>query len=238
MLSNYIFSYSFNDKLLLYSSVRGIPLAEGEVLIKLKENKYSVKVAAHSVGLFSIVLDWSQTIKSFGKIENNKFISFRYRSSDFRGKKSGHMEIDFENRPPQIISAQPDPREDVRRNMRDSFLLQTNDPVAGIFNLALDQCNNTVKVFDGKRRYNIKILKKEIFILDDPYLSENATETIQCNYEIERIAGYTKKELAKFPKKGKIWIKKHSKFSFFYPVKIQIKTNWGNFLCYTKERRV
>ena len=89
------------------------------------------------------------------------------------------MEIDFKNRPPQIISAQPDPREDVRRNMRDSFLLQTNDPVAGIFNLALEQCNNTVKVFDGKRRYNIKILKKEVFILDDPYLRKKyITETI------------------------------------------------------------
>ena len=238
MLSNYIFSYSFNDKLSLYSSVRGLPLAEGEVLIKLKKNKYSVKVAAQSVGLFSIVLDWRQTIKSFGKIENNKFISFRYRSSDFRGKKNGHMEIDFKNRPPQIISAQPNPREDKRRTMSDDFLLQTNDPVAGIFNLALAQCNHNVKVFDGKRRYNIKILTKEVFILSDSYLSENAIETVKCNYEIERIAGYTKKELAKFPKKGKIWIKKHSKFSFFYPVKIQIKTNWGNFLCYMKERRV
>ncbi len=236
--NNFSYSLSMNEEFTISSYIKGIPLAKGGLLIKIKENKYSVKVAAHSVGLFSIVLDWSQTIKSFGKIENNKFISFRYRSSDFRGKKSGHMEIDFKNRPPQIISAQPDPREDVRRNMRDSFLLQSNDPVAGIFNLALEQCNNTVKVFDGKRRYNIKILKKEVFILDDPYLSKNATETIQCNYEIERIAGYTKKELAKFPKKGKIWIKKHSKFSFFYPVKIQIKTNWGNFLCYTKERRV
>ena len=155
--NNFSYSLSMNEEFTISSYIKGIPLAKGGLLIKIKENKYSVKVAAHSVGLFSIVLDWSQTIKSFGKIENNKFISFRYRSSDFRGKKSGHMEIDFKNRPPQIISAQPDPREDVRRNMRDSFLLQSNDPVAGIFNLALEQCNNTVKVFDGKRRYNIKI---------------------------------------------------------------------------------
>ena len=67
MLSKYISAYPINDKLLLSSYVRGIPLAKGEVLIKLKKNKYSVKVDAHSVGLFSIVLDWRQTIKSFGK---------------------------------------------------------------------------------------------------------------------------------------------------------------------------
>ncbi len=58
------------------------------------------------------------------------------------------MEIDFKNIPPKIISAQPDPREDNRRNMSDNFLLKTNDPVAGIFNLALEQCNNNVKVFN------------------------------------------------------------------------------------------
>ena len=80
MLQKYIFALSINEKLLLSSYVRGIPLAEGKVSIKLKKNKYSVKVDAHSVGLFSVILDWHQTIRSFGKIENNRFISLRYLS--------------------------------------------------------------------------------------------------------------------------------------------------------------
>ena len=95
MFNKYLFSLPINEKLLLSSFVRGVPLASGEISIKLKENKYSVKVDAHSVGLFSIILDWHQTIRSFGKIENNRFISFRYHSEDFRGEKNGHMEIDF-----------------------------------------------------------------------------------------------------------------------------------------------
>ena len=125
------------------------------------------------------------------------------------------MEIDFKNILPKIISAQPDPREDDRRTMSDSFLLKTNDPVAGIFNLALEQCNNTVKVFDGKRRYNIKIIKKEVFVLDDSYLTENTIETIKCNYEIERIAGYTKKNWKSFQKKGKFGLKSILSLAFF-----------------------
>ena len=87
MLSNSTFSSPFSEKLLLSSYVRSIPLAEGGILIKLKKNKYSIEVNANSVGLFSVVLDWRQTIKSFGKIENNKLASFRYQSLDFRGKK-------------------------------------------------------------------------------------------------------------------------------------------------------
>ena len=67
----------------------------------------------------------------------------------------------------------------------------------------MEQCNNTVKVFDGKRRYNIKILKKESFYIKRKviFIVKDNLNTFKCNYEIERIAGYTKKELAKFPKK-------------------------------------
>ncbi len=238
ILSSCLLSSPLDEKFLLSSYVRGIPLAEGTVSIKLKENKYSLKVNASSVGLFSIILDWNQTIKSFGTIKNNNFISYRYRSSDNRGNKSGHMEINFKNMPPQIISAQPDPREDPRRVINSNFLLDVNDPAAGIFNLAFDQCINTVKIYDGKRRYNIKILKKEASILTNSFLSKNSIKTYKCNYEIERISGYTKKELERFPKQGEIWIKKHQELNFFYPVKIQIKTKWGNFLCFIKERRI
>ena len=47
-----------------------------------------------------------------------------------------------------------------------------NDPAAGIFNLALAECENTAKIFDGKRRYNIKVLKKENSILKNSALGE------------------------------------------------------------------
>ena len=233
-----LISSHLSENFFIYSYLRGISLAEGNLNLKLKRSKYSLTLDAKSTGVFSFVLDWSQIIKSYGEIEEKKFISFRYRSSDSRGKKKGHIEIDFSNKPPNIISAQPDPGEDKRRFINTGFLLDVNDPAAGIFNLALAECENTVKIFDGKRRYNIKVLKKENSILKNSVLGEKNINAINCSYEIERIAGYTKKELEKFPYKGNLWIKKHEKLSFYYPVKIKIKTKWGYFLCLIKERRV
>ena len=87
MLSSNLYSLPATNTFFISSSIRGIPLAEGKVLIKFKKNKYSIKVDANSVGFFSIILDWSQTVQSFGKIKDNKYVSFRYYSSDFRGKK-------------------------------------------------------------------------------------------------------------------------------------------------------
>ena len=33
-----------------------------------------------------------------------------------------------------------------------------------------------------------------------------------------------------------IWIKKHEILNFYYPIKIQIKTKWGQFLCYFERK--
>ena len=227
-----------NEEFTISSYIKGIPLAKGGLLIKIKENKYSLRVNAKSVGVFSVLLGWTQTIRSLGIIKKNKFTSVRYQSSDIRGNKKGHMEIDFSNIAPEIISAQPDPREDKRRNINRSFLLEVNDPATAIFNLAFNKCKNQVKVYDGKRRYNIEAISMEEAILKHSLLSENSHKTYKCNYQIKRIAGYTKKELEKFPKKGIIWIKKHSEFNFYYPLKIKIETKWGNFLCFIKERSI
>ena len=234
-LSSYLISSPLNDNFYIYSYLRGIPLAEGNIKLKLKSNKYSIALEAKSTGIFSLLLDWSQIIKSYGNIEEKKFKSLRYRSSDIRGKKNGHIEIDFTSKLPKIISAQPDPSKDKRRNINISYLSDVNDPAAGIFNLALAECENTAKIFDGKRRYNIKVLKKENSILKNSALGEENINTINCSYKIERIAGYTKKELEKFPKEGNLWIKKHKQLGVFYPVKIQINTKWGYFLCLIKE---
>ena len=231
-----LYSNLFTENFSIYSYVKGIPLADGNILMKFKEKKYSLKISAKSIGVFSLILNWEQTIKSFGVIEESKFKSFRYHSADVRGKKNGYIEINFQNSPPEIISAQPDPSTDKRRNINNSLLVDVNDPAASIFNLALDECKNTVKVFDGKRIYNIKILKKERSVLNDPLLSKRKINTYNCSYEIERLAGYTKKELKKFPRKGNIWIKKHEILNFYYPIKIQIKTKWGHFLCYFERK--
>ena len=71
------------------------------------------------------------------------------------------------------------------------------------------------------------------------FLSKSSIKPYKCSYEIERIAGYTKKELAKVSKeKDEIWIKKHSRVRLFLPFKIQINTTWEIFICFIKERRV
>ena len=64
-----LYSNLFTENFSIYSYVKGIPLADGNILMKFKEKKYSLKISAKSIGVFSLILNWEQTIKSFGVIE-------------------------------------------------------------------------------------------------------------------------------------------------------------------------
>ena len=149
------------------------------------------------------------------------------------------MYLSFENEIPKIVSAQPDPRENDRREKINKNLLKnTIDPISGVLNLGLDgNCNHKEIIFDGKRRYmiNASFIKKEI-IKQNQFYSENFN-SIKCVFSIKKLEGYTEKEKKRYPGNGYIWYKKVGK-DLFFPAKIAIDTRWGEFLCLIKEKEL
>ena len=150
------------------------------------------------------------------------------------------MYINFKREIPEINSAQPDPRDDTRRKkIASSELLNTFDPVIGILNMGLNgNCKNVSAIFDGKRKYLIKskFVSKEIIKSNNFF--EKSFNSIKCRFDIEKIAGYTEKELKKYPSNGNIWFKKLEGFKLYFPAKIQINSSWGSFISLIKEREI
>ena len=239
---NFILSVSvakdFIKNIEINSSVRGLNLANAYGTINISKNKYDIQIKAKTVGVFSIFSDWKQSIVSSGDFNSFKLVSSEYFSRDKRANKEGHIKIDFSNTIPQLLSAQPDPRKDNRREKIDKNILKkVVDPIAGIINLGLkDECQSKSDVFDGKRRYAIKTNKIDTEILEENNFFENKIESIKCSFKIIKIAGYTKKEKKKFPKEGIIWLAKFKGEDLYFPVKLKIESSWGNFICLIKER--
>ena len=233
------YSYELKKELLLSSYIKGINLADAYGIISIKDNQFYISLKAQTVGLFSIFTKWSQEISSKGIINYSSIQSELYKSEDQRGNKKGHMYIKYKNNYPEIISAQPDPRDDDRRkSIKKELLNNTLDPIIGIISIGLDgACNNNQIVFDGKRKYILKpnFLGKEEISKDHFY--NKAFETIKCAFQIEKVAGYTKKELKKYPKNGIIWFRKE-KNNLYFPIKIEISSTWGKFVCLIKERKL
>ena len=238
-INSYVFaSESFDKTIEIKSFIRGLPLGKAQLKINIKKNKYKIQMTAKAIGFFSIFSSWSQQANSNGQFINNSLISHMYFSKDQSNKKEGHMKIDYSNGLPNLISAQPDPRKDNRREIIDKEILKNVvDPIAGILNLGLkEKCKKNSDIFDGKRRYAItsnllrtEVLHNEFFLIDK-------IQAIKCSFRIIKIAGYTEKELKKFPTAGYLWLTKYSNTDLYFPVKLEIQSNWGNFISLIRER--
>ena len=238
-INNMLNAFTIEKKIFFSSYLKGINLAKAEGKILIESNQLKLYFTAQTVGIFALISEWKQTISIDSKLDKNKLKSLRYKSDDSRGKKKGHMYLSFKNEVPEIISAQPDPREDDRREKINKDLLKnTLDPVSGILNLGLEgKCKNKVVIFDGKRKYIInanfieeKINKKNHFFAAD-------FNSFKCVFSIEKLEGYTEKEKKRYPGNGYIWYKKVGN-NFFFPAKIIIDTRWGEFLCLIKEKEL
>lgn len=233
------YSYELKKELLLSSYIKGINLADANGNINIKDNQFYISLKAQTVGLFSIFTKWSQEISSKGIISYSKIQSEIYKSEDQRGNKKGHMHIKYKNNYPEIISAQPDPRDDDRRkSIKKELLNNTLDPVIGIISIGLDgTCSTNKIIFDGKRKYVLKPSFLGIEEISKDHFYNKAFEATKCAFEIDKIAGYTKKELKKYPKNGIIWFRQE-KNNLYLPIKIEISSSWGNFVCLIKERKL
>ena len=237
--NSFAFSNEFRKELLLSSYIKGVNLANGIGLLKLSENKYNFLLNSNTVGIFSFMFDWKQETYVLSEIKNQQLVSKEYKSKDERKNKKGHMHLLFSDGIPKIISAQPHPKDDERRLILNKNVLKnTNDPVTAIINIGFkNECKKISKIFDGKRRYTIitKNLGNDIIKKNDFFDAD--MEVIKCLFDIEKIAGYTAKEIKKYPTKGIIWIKKYKDINIYLPAKIEILTNWGSFICLIKERK-
>ena len=233
------FSNDFEENIEIKSYIRGINLADAEAIIKIKNGIYDIKMQAKTIGIFSIFSNWEQKILANGKFRNSEFFSKMYYSEDRREKKKGHIKIIFNNGIPKLVSAQPNPKGDKRRKEIDTKLLENVvGPIAGILNLGLNNnCKKKSDVFDGKRRYSIEPTKIKTEILKETTFLKNNVKAIKCSFKINKIAGYTEKEIKKFPNGGYLWLAKFEKSNLYFPVKLKIKSSWGNFICLIKERK-
>jgi len=231
-------SESFDKTIEIKSFIKGLPLAKAQLKINVKKNKYKIQMTAKAIGFFSIFSSWSQQANSNGQFLNNSLVSHMYFSKDQRNKKEGHMKIDYSNDLPNLISAQPDPRNDKRRKIIEKEILKNVvDPIAGILNLGLkDKCKKNSDIFDGKRRYAIRSNLLRAEVLHSEFFLSDKIEAIKCSFRIIKIAGYTEKELKKFPTAGYLWLTKYSDTDLYFPVKLEIQSNWGNFISLIRER--
>ena len=160
-------------------------------------NTYSVNADIETMGLLN-TLSKSQTfIKAEGSVNddlvNSDYYEYIYNSSKknkntiIRFKKNSIPEVFIE--PTYYIGNKYSP-------ISKDELINTIDPLTGLYILLLqdnkDLCNEELKIFDGKKRYNIK---SQYLSLDNINENKYSGKAYICSLRYEKVGGFKKKDL-------------------------------------------
>lgn len=173
--------------------------------------RYIIESQAHSQGIFEFLTGYRGNNIVIGHLNSQGLRPKYYESKGFWAGKKRAVEInyDFFNRLSYKVS--PTPAEDDRDPVSPKFLLGTTDPMTALFGVLYQPpgaavCDNELKVFDGRRRYDIRLSEVAQGETEGPIYTGSATV---CRARQTILAGASKKiwfpQFAR-PKWTDIWI--------------------------------
>jgi Protein of unknown function (DUF3108) len=222
--------------------VGGIHLLTADILFQEQGGKYRSHVEGHTYGIWHRMLPWDTDLKSQGVIRVDHFVPAEFETHDVYGKKVKITKLHFEK--DGDIKAEYDPpnhdqnRGEVTIEQKRGAL----DPITALLQmlayLAVEKnCNVTVPVFDGKRRFDItaKDLGTEEIDEEDYGVFKGTART--CTATFTSIAGeWKEQERDKFWKKNdkengrdpfRIWLGAVSADLPELPVRLDTGSVWG-----------
>ena len=207
----------------------------------IKNNdKILLEIKAETVGITKLFFPWEQTIVVEALLLQKEIRPTFYRVDDLREKtKKGHMELTFKNGLAEVTSAMPSIISDRRRKPVPKELIENVlDPASAIIAIGYmsgitNNCDHKIKIFDGRRRFNLFTEDMGIEELAPSIFTDSSGKALKCKFFIKKIAGYSDKELKKHPKSGYIWLQKLQNSNIMmFPVKVQMAIGKGYFVAH------
>ncbi len=174
---------NINYKLKL--SILGVSIKIGEInsYMKIKDNNYSLKFTLASENLINLVTSINGEGNVNGKIADLMLYPGNYQYKYTKKNKEKNTQILFNNS--FVTSSLTIPKFDKNKltPIIDSMLISVIDPVTAIIYLGdytlNKECTKNYRIFDGKRRYNLKYTNKF-----------NEDDYIICRLIQEKIGGF------------------------------------------------
>ncbi len=161
--------------------------------------RYRATAAGQTRGLIDFLFSWTSHAKATGQRQGDGYRPQHYVSaSQWRGRARGRR-LDFfgggayrlERTPPRKARGQ-------RRPLPPEMIRLTVDPLTAalraITQLArAGSCGGTIRVFDGKRRYDLAFADEGADLVDASRLSIFQGPARRCSFTMDRIHGFKKK---------------------------------------------
>ena len=165
-----------------------IPVMNIDTVLKIIDNSYEYKFSIRT----NNIVDFINKVNGDGSISGvidrfYKPLHYKYRYT--RKEKEKFVEIKYNDSNISELTLIPEPDKSKLTKIEDSMLINTIDPSSFFLNILnyenINHCEKTFRVFDGKRRYDVKFTKNEKFI---------SNNLIYCKANQIKLGGYKNEE--------------------------------------------
>ena len=165
-----------------------IPVMSIDTVLEIKDNNYEYKFSIRT----NNIVDFINKVNGDGSISGvidrfYKPLHYKYRYT--RKEKEKFVEIKYNDSNISELTLIPEPDKSKLTKIEDSMLINTIDPSSFFLNILnyenINHCEKTFRVFDGKRRYDVKFTK------NDKTISDNL---IHCKANQIKLGGYKNDE--------------------------------------------
>ncbi len=205
------------------------------------QNTYSMKGATRLRLLKGTAMDWKMHINSNGTLtpEGPQPVTFGY---DFQNKKKRKkvLNLAFANGASQPMKVKPALKTSKKRiALKPEHFENVYDPLTALMllthskgkNLSRKVCNRTVKLFDGKERYDIAFEYKKFKMSEIGEKDVKRAKSYVCSIRYIPVAGHKKNDKTKkymSNVKGiEVWFTPFKEENIYVPHLIKIPTPFG-----------
>jgi hypothetical protein len=177
----------------------GLHIFTFDVNMNLRPDGYQVDAAGGTQGMIGWLYDWQMKLAAEGKDSHGRIEAHSYTvASDWKQTPritdltfGADGTYDLQQSPP------PEPDPDIEGSLPATLPPGTLDPlslaVAASRTLAeTGSCNQTVPVFDGRRRFDLTVKQIGPAVLEPNEYSIYQGDAIRCSFSLKRISGFRK----------------------------------------------
>lgn len=218
----------------------GFYVLRTESHITMSPLKYKITSHSQTKGALSFFFDWMGEASSEGIFDKRQAVPKFHKNIGRRANIIRTTELTYDNKG-ALVSSKVTPAADLLEvtELPPKPGLGTIDPLSIIAHLSYaikndGSCNGTFAVFDGRRRYNLKISDKGTTTLSKtPYSSFHGT-ALACKVEYQMLGGHRRKRL-KYTKNARerfIYAAQPFPIGPILPVGLSIETELGSLVAH------
>lgn len=229
--------------------IGGIHLLTADVLFEEGAHTYHARLNGQTYGVVYKVFPWNTELDAEGRIKNDQLMPTEYATHDVWGQKSKTMKLHFSKG--NIVSEYNPPEED-KNPLPPDQRVGALDPITALLQMLAhvaltNNCNVSVPVFDGKRRFDVtaKDTGSEYIDEDDYGVYKGVAHT--CDASFKQVAGeWTEKIKSRFWKKADngedrepfhVWLAQIEPSMPQLAVRIETGSVWGDVIMHLTKWR-